>query len=172
MSNHTWDTPFLELFDRCVAKYRSGNEDFTSYYGAGDDDFLRSIGCKPREFFDFVEDLCDMGGPSRESALLIASVRRDFLATIQKGVHSETEIVNDDLPARDAELGGFAWLPRIIVKARGKLRGELHPDIMFSCGGDRQFLQAHDIHPADFLRAVWGARDDDEKILAFVTGSQ
>jgi hypothetical protein len=39
---------------------------------------------------------------------------------------------------------------------------------MYSCGGDRKFLRSHDIHPADFLRAVWAAGDDDSKAAAYV----
>ena len=66
------------------------------------------------------------------------------------------------------KLGDIAWLPRIIIKAKAKLRGELHPDIMFCCQGDMNFLSNHDIHPADFLRVVWAANDDDEKILDYI----
>jgi hypothetical protein len=40
---------------------------------------------------------------------------------------------------------------------------------MYSCGGDRAFLKKVDIHPADFLREVWAARDDDRKIIEYVT---
>ena len=166
--NFNWQDTFLDLYDRCVEKYRSGNEDFTTYFSDGDLAFLTSIGYKPRELFDFVEDLVDMNSPSRETALLVAAVRRDFLNTVQQGQLSENEVTNDDLPARDAELDGFVWLPRIITKARAKLNGELHPDVMYCCGGDRKFLKGHDIHPADFLRAVWAAHDDDTKISAYV----
>lgn len=167
-SNYNWQDTFLELYDRCIAEYRKGNEDFSSYYTADDLAFLASIGYKPRELFDFVEDAVDMGEPSRETALLVAAVRRDFLDTVQEGKTSSKEVTNGDLPARDSELDGFIWLPRIITKARAKLHGELHPDVMFGCGGDRNFLKQHDIHPADFLRAVWAARDDDAKIASYV----
>jgi hypothetical protein len=73
-----------------------------------------------------------------------------------------------ELPAKTAELDGIVWLPRILGKARAKLRGEMHPDMMFGCGGDRAFLAKYDIHPADFLRVVWAAGDDDQKVLAYV----
>ena len=167
-SNYNWQDTFLEIYDRCVAKYRAGNDDFNSYYTPQDLEFLTSVGYKPRELFDFVEDVVEMNEPSRETALLIAAVRRDFLATVQQGKLSQDETTNADLPARDSELGGFVWLPRIITKARAKLKGELHPDVMFGCGGDRNFLKTHDINPADFLRVVWAAHDDDSKIAAYV----
>jgi hypothetical protein len=59
----------------------------------------------------------------------------------------------------------MTYLPRILAKGRAKLRGELHPDVMFGCGGDRNFLSKHGgIHPADFLRHIWAAGDDDQKL--------
>ncbi len=171
MSNYSWPTTFRELFDRCVEKYRAGNTDFTSYYSADDLTFLDSIGYQQREFFDFVEDYCDESVPTPEDAVLIAAVRRDFLKVIQKGAKSPDIVPNDSLPARDSELAGHRWLPRIITKARAKLAGELDPETMYSCGGDRAFLESHDIHAADFLRAVWAAGDDDQKIVNYVEGT-
>lgn len=168
MNNFSWDQQFKELFDRCLARYRAGDENYGGYYSEEDEVFLSAIGYKPREFFDFVEDYADEGLPSLEAAILIAGVRRDYLDVVQRGVRSDHEIRSDDLPARDAELGGYEWLPRIIMKARGKLRGELDPDIMYSCGGDRAFLKRHDFHPAEFLRVVWASGDDDAKVLEWV----
>lgn len=158
----TWNDRFLELFDRCVALYRDGNSDFTTYYSAEDLSFLASIGYKPRELFDFVEDYVDEGVPSPSTALLIASVRRDYLNAIQEGTHSQKEITMDELPTFGDTLEGLPYLPRILTKAKAKLRGELDPEIMYSCGGDRKFLRDYgNIHPADFLRYVWAAHDDD-----------
>jgi len=168
--SYQWDTTFADLFNRCLERYRSGDEDFENYYTDDDLEFLKSIGYKKRELFDFVEDHADSGGtePSLGTAILVAGVRRDFLYTIQNGKHSENIVENDSLPAKTSELEGHRWLPRIIVKARAKLNGELHPETMYGCGGDRKFLRDHNIHPADFLRAVWAAHDDDSKIVAFV----
>lgn len=170
MDNFTWDQTFRALYDRCVAAYKGGNTDFQSYYSADDLAFLHAIGYKPREFYDFVEDHVDYGDPSPETAILIAAVRRDYLHTIMKGEPSTHEISASDLPAKDAQLDGIRWLPRILKKAQAKLRGELHPDMMFSCGGDRAFLREHDIHPADFLRVVWAADHGQnvEKVFAYV----
>jgi len=168
MPNYSWESTFREIFDRCLERYRAGDTDFNGYYTADDLYFLSSIGYKPRELFDFIEDFADENTPSPEAALLVAAARRDFLHFEQKGQPSANEITPGDLPARDAELDGFRWLPRIITKARAKLRGELHPEIMYSCGGDRNFLSGNDIHPADFLRAVWACGDDDAKIAAYV----
>ncbi len=168
MSNYQWDSIFTELYNRCVERYRSGDHDFNAYYSEDDLKFLTSIGYKPREFFDFVEDYADGNGPSPSTAVMIANVRRDYLKYEMNGELSSHIVSPDEFPAKNSEMDGIAWLPRIIMKARAKLRGELDPNSMFCCGGDRNFLRTHDIAPTDFLHAVWCAGDDDEKILAFV----
>ncbi len=167
-----WDKTFVELFERCCARCRSGDLDFTRYYSAADLAFLDDLGYKPREFFDFVEDHVDSGGhdPTVETALLVASVRRDFWHHVMQRKDSGKVLRPQDLPGREEESGGHPWLPRILAKARAKLRGELDPEIMYGCGGDRLFLSRHDLHPADFLRVVWAAGDDDSKVLEFVNG--
>ena len=168
MKNHSWENSFLEIFAACSELYRAGTRDLREFYSAGDLAFLSSIGYKPREFFDFIEDHIEEGAPSPVSAVLIAAARRDFFLVEQNGQPSKKEVPADELPPRDAELEGIRWLPRIITKARAKLRGELHPDIMYACGGDRNFLTTHDIHPADFLRFIWAAGDNNAKIADYV----
>jgi len=167
-----WDTQFLELFRQCLAAYKGGNHDFMSYYSENDLTFLKSIGYQPREFFDFVEDLGDGGEPTESAALLVAAARRDYFLAVQNGQPSDRVVGSNDVPSRDEKLNGIAYLPRIIAKAQAKLRGELDPDLMFSCGGDRNFLRTHGpIHPADFLRQVWAADGDNQRIADFVQRS-
>jgi hypothetical protein len=164
-----WNINFLELFDRCLQLHAAGGRDYLSFYSASDLTFLESIGCQPREFYDFVEDLNNEQEPAASTALLIASVRRDYFLTVQNGQPSSRISLHEDLPTFGDTLEGIAYLPRILTKARGKLRGELDPDIMFCCGGDRHFLAQHgNIHPADFLRVVWAAGDDDAKVASYV----
>jgi hypothetical protein len=168
-----WNETFLALFDRCAAEFRSGNVDFETYYKPEDLTFLASIGCKTREFFDFVEDFCGEGEPAISTALLVASVRRDYFLAIQKGIPSDEVLTRDDIPSFGEELKGMAYLPRLLAKGRAKLRGELDPDLMFGCGGDRNFMKKHgDLHPADFLRHLWAAGDDDEKITHWILEQQ
>lgn len=166
--SYAWDSEFTALFERCLARYRSGDTDFRSYYSEADLAFLASIGYQPREFFDFVEDLAEIGEPSLTTAVLIASVRRDYLREIMKGATSGRTLDPVALPAKTSETEGIVWLPRILAKARAKLRGELDPNTMYCCGGDRAFLKRHDIAPSDFLRAVWAAGDDDSAVLDYV----
>ena len=99
---------------------------------------------------------------------MIASVRRDYLRHVMNGEISSRILDPATLPGKTEMIDGFVWLPRILVKARAKLRGELDPDTMFCCGGDRRFLREHDLAPADFLRAVWAAEDDDTKVIEYV----
>lgn len=170
MKNNTWSTDFRTLFDRCVAHYRSGTRDFATWFASEDLAFLASIGCRPREFFDFIEDHCHAGGgePTFETALLIAAARRDYFLTIQKGKPSDRIIPPSALPAKSAALDGIVWLPRLIAKAQAKLRGEMDPDTMYGCGGDRDFSARHHVHLADLLRVVWAADGDDQKVLAYI----
>ena len=168
INDYLWDAEFSKLYARCFERYKSGDKDYTQYYEKADIALLYSIGYKPREFFDFIEDFADENVPTPTTAVLIAAVRRDYFITIQRGELSENELTPDALPGREEEWGGFRWLPRIVAKARAKLRGELHPDIMYCCGGDRNFLSTHRIHPADFLRVVWAARDNDDAIIQYV----
>lgn len=166
----TWNDTFLALFDRRAAAFNAGDHDFENYYTAEDLQFLGSIGYQKREFFDFVEDFCGEGVPSISTALLIAAVRRDYFLTVQNGEASSAKLLTrDDVPSFGDELAGIAYLPRIIAKGRAKLRGELDPDLMYGCGGDRNFLAKNgNLHPADFLRHLWAAGDDDQKLVAWI----
>lgn len=165
----TWNEQFLTLFTKCLEQYQAGNSDYLSHYSEEDLSFLKSIGYKPRELFDFVEDLADEGLPSKSTALLVAAVRRDYLFTVQNGELSPHEINSLDLPTFGDTLDGLNYFPRILKKARAKLKGELDPDIMYGCGGDRKFLRTHgNIHPADFLRNVWASGESDEHIINYL----
>ena len=164
-----WNERFLSLFDRCLSRYRTGDRDWSRYYDAADLALLSSIGYRQREFFDFVEDFGDGGDPTPSTALLIAAIRREFFLFHQAGVSSRQVLRPENLPTFGDAIGGIHYLPRVLAKARAKLRGELDPDIMFCCGGDRRFLRDHGgIHPADFLRKVLDAAEDDWKVVEYV----
>lgn len=169
MTNYPWDSIFTNLYERCLESYRAGDTDYNKWYDQTDLDFLKSIGYQPQEFFDYVEDFALHSDPTPNTALMIASVRRDYLDVVQGGKESETRVMSADLPPKTSDLEGLVWMPRILAKARAKLRGELHTESMYCCGGDRAFLRKHDIAPADFLRVVWSAGDDDSKILNYIT---
>lgn len=171
VAHMTWNDQFDSLFQKCLAQYQSGNSDFINYYSKADLTFLDSIGCKPRELFDFVEDFADGAVPSPSTALLVAAVRRDYFQVMQDRKASSREITRNDIPSFEEELDGIPYLPRIIAKAEAKIKGELHPDLMFGCGGDRKFLSENNLHLADFLRNVWAANGDEQIIIDLVKSS-
>lgn len=171
MQNYTWSTVFREIFDRAVKSYRGGNTKPGTMFSAEDKSFLASIGCTEQELFDFVEDFARFGEPTFEQVLLVTAVRRDYFLVIQKGKVSGKLIDMQSLPAKSAKVAGIEWLPRIIVKARAKLRGEMPPELMYGCGGDRPFLHSVNVDLADFLRVVWAAGDDDQKVVDYILTS-
>ena len=160
-----WNETFSALYTRCLAEYTRGNPEFSTYYSSTDLAFLSSIGCQPREFFDFIEDHCPE--LPLTTALLVAALRRSYFLNEQGRKPSSRVLTADQLPLREAQLEGIAWLPRILEKARAKLRGELHPDLMYGCGGDRNFISKHNLHLADFLETVRRAGDDIAPVLAY-----
>ena len=92
----------------------------------------------------------------------------EYFLKEQHGQPSRQSISMNTVPSREATLGGFGWLPRIIAKAQAKLRGEMPPEIMYSCGADRRFLKSIGADPADFLRVIWEAEDDAQRVLDYV----
>ena len=108
------------------------------------------------------------GEPGFEAFLLISAARRDYFFHIQKGTPPPPPPSIETLPSKTDEISGIPWLPRILVKARCKLAGNLPDDIMYGCGGDRKFLRDFDVHPAEFLRVVWAAKDDDRFVVRFL----
>jgi len=73
---------------------------------------------------------------------------------------SRSALVLDEskLPPKADAVKGIAWLPRLIPKAKAKLRGELPASLMYSCGGDRNFFKEHAIQSSEFLSLVWRPR--------------
>jgi hypothetical protein len=163
-----WVRAFKALYERAVAEYGRGSRERDAWFSDDERRFLAGIGCGAQELYDFAED---SAGIEWETALLITAVRRDYFHEVQRGVVSARRISAGDLPAKDAELGGIPWLPRIIEKAKARLRGEMPDDLMYCCGGDRNFFREHGIHPADFLRLVWLSDGDARTVLEYVRGA-
>ena len=168
MSHPSWEQTFSELFQASSKKYSHGHTKAHGLVDAKGKAFLTSIGHTEQEFFDFVDDFTRGGQPTLETALKIASVRRDYFLKEQNAVPSTHVISMDDLPSKDAQVEGIDWLPRLISKAEAKLRGEMPPDLMYGCGGDRKFFKTNHIDPAEFLRKVWKAKGNKNEIIAWV----
>ena len=86
MNNHQipGEKQFKEIFDRGEKNYQSGDRDASSFFSNEETIFLASIGCKPQELFDFIEDQCNYGEPDFETVLQVAAIRDRYLREMQK----------------------------------------------------------------------------------------
>ena len=164
-SSQDWRSQLRDIYEQAVHRFEQGRRGPERVVGHEALAFLDSIGTSAQELYDFVEDWVEDGEPDFETVAAMTDVRRTYFLTVQEGKPSNTVIPSATLPSGYAEMGGYRWLPRIIAKARAKLRGELAPDIMFGCGADRPFLRSVNMEPAEFLKAVWDAGTDDRAIL-------
>lgn len=168
MTTQDWTVQFRETYDRGVAAWKEGRTSAADMFGPDDVKFLASIGCTAQELFDFVDDFQRYGEPDFDTAQAVAAIRRDYWLNELRGKSTGRVASMDDLPAKTAEAGGLAWLPRIIEKARLKLRGEMPDDLMYGCGGDREFLARVRMTQPQFLQLVWDCGTDDRRIIETV----
>jgi hypothetical protein len=171
MPDATWEKQFERVFQAGVRKYREGERLADRMFATRDQAFLGTVGCTAHELFDFVEDTCTDGVPDLPTVLALAAIRRRYFLEVQHGIPSQFQVDPLELPPKTEELAGFRWLPRIIAKARAKLRGELDASIMYGCGGDRAFVDSIGMTLPQFLQLVWDAGDDDGKIVDVVKDS-
>lgn len=162
MNCFDWEHEFRRCYEIARERYRQGDRQPTDWFDHHQHEFLRAIGARPHELLDYAEDAAEL---SYGDALLITAVRREFFLQVQCGRWTKHTLGLEAFPPKDAALAGWVWLPRILAKARARLRGELPAELMYGCGGDRAFLRRVGIHPADFLRLVWHAGDDDDVVV-------
>lgn len=169
ISCYQWPVVARQFYEKALECYQAGERNAEAMFTEEETAQIASIGAKPIEFFDYAEDARALPW---ETALLILAVRRDYFMVIQKGDWEAADkpcpFRDGPIPARDAELEGMRWLPRVIYKAEARLRGRLPREVMFSCGGDRAFFDRHNLHAADFLRFVWAAKGNHARIAAYV----
>lgn len=168
MIHYDYQQKFRAVYDRAIAAYNDGVREASKLLPSEDVRWLTSIGSRAQDLFDYAEDAANYGEPDFATALLIQAVRRDYFLNVQGGRAPQTVIDESSLPAKTEAVRGIEWLPRIIPKAKAKLRGELPESLMYCCGGDRKFFKAHDIHPAEFLRIVWTHENNDAAIIDWV----
>jgi hypothetical protein len=155
MKHYDFDEKLRTLWDKGCARYSQGLRDASACFSAEERTFLAANGLTAQNLYDYAEDFVGGGEPTWDMALSIELVRRDYFLNVQAGNASTVVLDEATLPAKTAAVEGIEWLPRIIPKARAKLRGELPASLMYCCGGDRRFFKAHDIHPAEFLTLIW-----------------
>ncbi len=170
MGTH-WKTEFRGVWDRGVAAWKAGRRAPQTMFDARDVAFLATLGCTPRELFDFVDDGERHGEPDFDTTLDVAALRRDYFLNVMQGKRTGRVAAMESLPAKTAEVDGIAWLPRLIVKARLKLRGEMPEDLMYGCAGDRPFLREMSMDLPGFLQLVRDSGDDDRRIIEAVKKS-
>jgi len=169
MKHYDFTAKFHALYDHAVALYAQGRRGADTFFDAPQLAFLAANGLTAQHLYDYAEDHHNYAGePGHDQALAIELVRRDFFLNVQHGRASSAVLDESGLPAKTDAVRGIEWLPRIIPKAKAKLRGELPASLMYCCGGDRRFLKAHDILPAEFLSLVWRHLDDDAAIVDWV----
>ena len=169
MNHYDFPRTFRALYDQAVSRYAAGKRSAAEIVSADELAFLRSNGITAQHLFDYAEDHSNYGGdPGPEHALAIEAVRRDYFLNVQGGKASTVRLDMDRMPAKTDAVRGIEWLPRLMPKARAKLRGELPDSLMYCCGGDRRFFKEHNILPAEFLALVWRAGDNDAMIVDWV----
>jgi len=168
MKHYVFADQFRALYDKAVRLYAEGRRGASSYFTPEENAFLAANGLNAQHLYDYAEDQLNGGEPGYDRALAIETVRRDYFLNVQGGKASSRVLDDASLPGKSEAVAGIGWLPRILPKSRAKLRGELPPSLMYSCGGDRAFFRAHDIHPAEFLSLVWRHENDDQAVIAWV----
>jgi hypothetical protein len=168
MKHYDFADRFRALYDKAVQLYASGRKGADTYFSAAEAAFLAANGLTAQNLYDYAEDHQGYGEPGYDRALAIELVRRDYFLNAQAGKPSDQVLDAATMPAKTDAVRGIEWLPRLIPKAKAKLRGELPASLMYSCGGDRAFFKKHDIHPAEFLSLVWRNMDNDAAIVDWV----
>ncbi len=168
MSHYTFSATFRAVYDRATARFAQGGATAATLLDAPDVAFLAANGITAQHLFDYVEDRTNYGEPDYDQAHGIELVRRDYFLNAQQGRPSAAVLDPAALPPKSATVRGIGWLPRLLPKARAKLRGELPASTMYGCGGDRAFFQQHDILPHEFLALLWRHENDDLAITDWV----
>ena len=169
--NTDWQIRFRQVYDRGVAAWQTGRRSPETMFTHDDAASLATMGCSAQELFDFVDDGQTYGEPDFATTLAVAAIRRDYFLNVMNGQPTGRTASMDDLPAKTFAVDGIAWLPRLIVKARLKLRGEMPADLMYGCGGDRPFLRGMKMDLPGFLKLVWECGEDDRRIVDAVKKS-
>ena len=168
MKNYDFAQAFRSLYNKAVGLYANGRRGAETLFTPEENAWLAANGLTAQCLYDYAEDENGSQEPGYDRALGIELIRRDYFLLEQEGRPSARILDESKLPAKTDSVNGIEWLPRIIPKARAKLRGELPQNLMYCCGGDRRFFKAHDIFPSEFLAVVWKFEKDDGAVVDWV----
>ena len=126
-----WRTQFHDLFFKGVERHKEGRQSPEGMFEGDEPNFLESIGCSNQELFDFCDDYVRWGDVIYEQVEELQAVRYEHFIEELDSQPASHAMEMDEFPPKDAELEGIAWLPRLILKARAKLAGNLPADLMY-----------------------------------------
>ena len=93
--------------------------------------FLESIGCTAQEMFDFCDDYVGWDDVIYEHVEALQAVCYEHFVQELDSQPASHRMEMDEFPTKTDEVEGIAWLPRLIIKARAKLAGQLPADLMY-----------------------------------------
>ena len=126
-----WKQRFRELFFAGVERHKAGHQSPDAMFGESEIEFLESIGCSTQEMFDFCDDYVGWDDVIYEHVEALQAVRYEYFVQELGSQSASYRMEMGEFPPKDAEVEGIAWLPRLIVKARAKLAGQLPADLMY-----------------------------------------
>lgn len=168
MKHYNYQQPLEALWQKGVELYQAGTRGAGNFYSETEAAWLRDNGITTQEIYDFVEDYVNGGEPDFTTFALITDVRRSYFFDQMGGRYTGKTIDPASYPPKTEAAEGIVWLPRIIEKAKAKLRGELDANTMYGCGGDRNFCKTNDIALSDFLRKVAENINDKQAVINWV----
>jgi len=129
--SHDWKTQFRAVFDAGVQRRKEGSNEPVAMFERDEVVFLESIGCSAQEMFDFCDDYVGWDDVIYEHVEALQAVRYEHFVEELDSQPAAHRMEMDDFPAKTDKVEGIAWLPRLILKARAKLAGQLPADLMY-----------------------------------------
>ena len=129
--SHDWKTQFRAVFDAGVQRRKEGSNEPVAMFERDEVAFLESIGCSAQEMFDFCDDYVGWDDVIYEHVEALQVVRYEHFVEELDSQPAAHRMEMDDFPAKTDKVEGIAWLPRLILKARAKLAGQLPADLMY-----------------------------------------
>jgi hypothetical protein len=126
-----WKQQFRTLFKEGVERHKAGRQISDTMFEADEIQFLEFIGCSSQEMFDFCDDYVRWDDVIYDHVEELQTVRYEYFKNELNSKPASRRMEMDEFPAKSDEVEGIAWLPRLIVKARAKLDGQLPADLMY-----------------------------------------
>lgn len=172
MNQYNYHQRLHEIWSAACKKYENEQRGSETYFNADEQAFLDGIGMTAQELYDYVEDYVRGGDPDFVNMAQVTEIRRAYFLQEMQGQRTGKTVDPSTYPAKKDEVRGIPWLPRLIEKAKAKLRGELDLDTMYGCGGDRNFFRTYDITPAEFLLKVRDNMENDEAVIDWIASKE